>query len=75
MCLIYEKTKKKYYIYILLSLLFVAKLQAQTPKWVSTEVQKRTAVLEKFTGWKTGWYGVSGASEDRKANTMAEQHK
>ena len=68
------KKQRKNIIYILLSLLFVAKLQAQTPKWVSTEVQNRTVVLEKFTGWKTGWYGVSGASEDRKANTMAEQH-
>ena len=35
---------------ILMSFLFIGIVHAQTPKWVSTEVQNRTAVLENFTG-------------------------
>ncbi|MBQ6269407.1 MAG: Omp28-related outer membrane protein [Bacteroidetes bacterium] len=43
--------KKSNFIYLLLtSFLIIGSLSAQTPKWVSTEVQNRTAVLEHFTG-------------------------
>ena len=36
-------------IYIFIFLLLVSSLYAQTPRWVSTEVQNRVAVLEDFT--------------------------
>ena len=35
---------------ILMSFLFIGIVHAQTPKWVSTEVQNRNIVLEHFTG-------------------------
>ena len=43
---------KKFQLFsiILAAVLFVGTMSAQTPKWVSTEVQKRVAVLEEFTG-------------------------
>ncbi|MBR3090645.1 MAG: Omp28-related outer membrane protein, partial [Bacteroidetes bacterium] len=52
-------------IYTLLaSLLFISSLAAQTPKWVSTEIQNRTAVLENLTG--VCW--VPYAAAHKKAN-------
>ena len=43
---------KKFQLFsiILAAVLFVGTMSAQTPKWVSTEVQNRVAVLEEFTG-------------------------
>ena len=41
---------------LLASLLFISSLAAQTPKWVSTEIQNRTAVLENLTGGKADFF-------------------
>ena len=43
------KIIKKITIYIFIFYLLVSPLYAQTPKWVSTEVQTRCAVIEIFT--------------------------
>ena len=42
---------------ILLTTLCLATIQlfAQTPKWVSTTVQKKNAILEEFTGYRCGY--------------------
>ena len=41
---------KKITIYIFIFYLILSSLYAQTPKWVSTEIQNRVAVIEQFTG-------------------------
>ena len=56
------------FIYLLLtSFLIIGSLSAQTPKWVSTEVQKRNVVLEHFTG-----IGVWFPHGDRKAIELTQ---
>ena len=63
--------KHTHFLYIILALfIYIGTLSAQTPKWVSTEVQKRTVVLEKFTSCS----GIYCADGDRIANTIAEQY-
>ena len=54
---------------VLASFLIIGSLSAQTPKWVSTEVQKRNVVLEHFTG-------IIGFSPlgDRAANQLAQYY-
>ena len=54
---------------ILMSFLFIGIVHAQTPKWVSTEVQKRNVVFEHFTG--TSYMGFPMG--DKEANTLAKE--
>ncbi|MBR3090643.1 MAG: Omp28-related outer membrane protein, partial [Bacteroidetes bacterium] len=56
---------------ILASLIFVGTLNAQTPKWVSTEVQNYTAVLEHFTSIYSG----NCADGHRISNELAKKYK
>ncbi|MBQ6269828.1 MAG: Omp28-related outer membrane protein [Bacteroidetes bacterium] len=54
---------------ILLCFLFAISLYSQTPKWVSTEVQKRNVVFEHFTG--TNYKGFPMG--DKEANALAKE--
>ncbi|MBQ6269860.1 MAG: Omp28-related outer membrane protein, partial [Bacteroidetes bacterium] len=59
-------------IYIVLaSFLFISSLSAQKPKWVSTEVQSRVAVLEHFTDMNHNY----SARGDAAANQSASYYK
>ncbi|MBQ6269545.1 MAG: Omp28-related outer membrane protein [Bacteroidetes bacterium] len=55
---------------ILAAALLVGTMSAQTPKWVSTEVQKRVAVLEEFTGMYCQWCPAG----HKLANDIAKKH-
>ena len=63
--------KKGKLIFTLLALfLFISSLYAQKPKWVSTEVQNRVAVLENFTGIKNR----NAPKSDKRANELRKQY-
>ena len=63
--------KKSNLIYIVLaSFLFISSLSAQTPKWVSTEVQNRAAVLENFTDL----YNIKCAMGLKIVNSLTKQY-
>ncbi|MBQ6268766.1 MAG: hypothetical protein IJK61_01420, partial [Bacteroidetes bacterium] len=63
--------KDTHLLYIILAVFIcIGTVSAQTPKWVSTEVQNRAAVLEKFTGG----FCTYCADGDRIANNLAEQY-
>ena len=55
---------------ILMSFLFIGIVYSQTPKWVSTEVQKRVAVLEQFPEIKI----KPGADGHKMVNELSKQY-
>ena len=61
---------KLFITYIIAVFIFIGTLYAQTPKWVSTEVQNRTAILENFTGI----YGEFCPDGDRIANEILKAY-
>ena len=63
--------KKGKIIFTLLALfLFISSLYAQTPKWVSTEVQNRVVVLENFTGILNS----NAPKADKRANELKKEY-
>ncbi|MBQ6269019.1 MAG: Omp28-related outer membrane protein, partial [Bacteroidetes bacterium] len=61
---------KQYYTIIIALILSIVVLNAQTPKWVSTKVEKRTAVIEYFTGI----YHQAAPNQDFKENYYLPKH-
>ncbi|MBR3090732.1 MAG: Omp28-related outer membrane protein [Bacteroidetes bacterium] len=64
------KKMKLFTTYIIAVFLFIGTLYAQTPKWVSTEVQNRVAVFEYFTGI----YCQGSRLYQNYANERAKEH-